>query len=166
MIFRPEIRRLVSKTVVLPWSFSITSTKFQWNAFILNFAQAQRGRAKCRGREAARSNAKRFSPMAKRYGFIPSGLRCEVLSEANDDLCSGRRWYLQPEVPIFKSRVILVQKIFTYLMASRRSSLHSVLSLTNASVSTWVIKNSREIRGSLTCFMSWNRIIFFCNCRC
>ena len=64
---------------------------------------------------------------------MPSGFLDVVRIEAKDDLCSGNKWYL---------------------IASKSNSLHSVFSLTKPSVSTWVIKNSRLINGSLTCFIS------------
>ena len=87
---------------------------------------------------------KKVIPIANKYGFMPSGFLDVVRIEAKDDLCSGNRWYL---------------------IASKSNSLHSVFSLTKPSVSTWVIKNSRLINGSLTCFISCKKnsdiLIFF-----
>ena len=41
-----------------------------------------------------------------------------------------------------------------FYVPSSSSSLHSAFSLTRTSVSTWVIKNSLDISGSLTCFIN------------
>lgn len=74
-------------------------------------------------------------PTANTYDLIPSGRRSSVRCVVIVLLCSGNKWYF---------------------MASSSNSLHCVSSRISGSVSTHVIKNSRQTNGKRTWLISWN----------